>query len=575
MQIKLVNFLFKSFFIAFLIVLNTGSVSAQLFPATNYPQQYFQWPVKVKVGLVANFGELRPNHYHMGLDIRTDQKVNVPVYAAADGYIAKVKVEPFGFGQCIYINHPNGFTTLYAHLNQFNPALDKYVKEQQYKQKKWAVFIDIPADLFPVKKGDFIALSGSMGGSQGPHVHFEIRDTKTDKVLNPLLFGMPVPDNVPPVIVRLAVYDRDQSTYEQTPRLYALKKVNGVYKPVGGVINVNTDKVSFAINAHDCFTGSANPNGIFRAELFDNDKSVCGFEMNGISYDETRYLNAHIDYKTRSSGGPFLQHLSRLSGYNDGIYKSPDGSDGVVLIKPNDPHEIKIVVSDVNNNISTIEFSLQNTNAPHAFREGDPGKMFFPNMFNVFENNNISFYLPETGVYDYFSFVYKEILSPTAKTIYQLHNTSVPVHNRFTLRIRDDIPAEDTGHVMIKRFSGTKSDYEKAVYENGWYKATGFREFGNYQLVVDHTPPTITPVGFRNGMNASRLARIAFIITDNTEELNFSATLDGNWLRFSNDKGKVFIYVFDEHCSPGAHELKVVAEDLAGNKTEKVFNFTR
>ena len=415
-----------------------------------------------------------------------------------------------------------------------------------------------------------------MGGSQGPHVHFEIRDTKTDKVLNPLLFGMPVPDNVPPVIVRLAVYDRNQSTYEQTPKLYALKKVNGVYKPVGGAINVNTDKVSFAISAHDCFTGSANPNGIFKAELFDNDKSVCGFEMNGISYDETRYLNAHIDYKTRSSGGPFLQHLSRLSGYNDGIYKSPDGSDGIISIQSNSTHEIKIVVSDVNNNTSTIEFSLNNMQVSKAYLDSDPGKMFFPNMFNVFENNNISFYLPETGVYDYFNFIYKEIPSANGKTIYQLHTTSVPVHNRFKLRIHDNnIPLEDTGHVMMKRFAGTKSDYEKAVYENGWYKATGFREFGNFQLVIDHTAPTVTPVGFRDGMNAARLARIAFIVTDNTEELNFTATLDGNWLRFSNDKGKVFIYVFDEHCSPGAHELKVVAEDLAGNKTEKVYRFTR
>ncbi|MFT3909963.1 MAG: M23 family metallopeptidase [Ferruginibacter sp.] len=572
---NLANFFYKFLITAFFISFKTNHVAAQLFPATNYPQQYFQWPVKVKIGLVANFGELRPNHYHMGLDVRTDQKVNVPVYASGDGYIAKVKIEPFGFGRCIYINHPNGFTTLYAHLNNFNPALEKYITEQQYNLKQWAVFLDIPPSLFPVKKGDFIAYSGSTGGSQGPHVHFEIRDTKTDKVLNPLLFGLPVPDNVAPGIVRLAVYDRDQSTYEQTPKLYALKKVNGVYKPVGGNINVNFDKVSFAISAYDCFSGSKNPNGIFSAEIFDNDKSKCGFEMNNISYDETRYLNAHIDYKTRSNNGPFLQHLSRLSGYNNGIYKSLDGSDGVISVQPNSTHEIKIVVSDVDKNTSTIEFSLTNTNAPHAVHEEDPGKMFFPNMFNVFENNNISFYLPETAVYDYFRFNYREIIPNTGPVIYQLHNTSVPIHNYFTVRIRGNFAIEDTGHIIMKRFSGSKDDYKKAIYENGWYKAN-FREFGNYVLILDRVPPTITPVGFRNGMNAARLPRIAFTVTDNCDEpVNFTATLDGKWLRFTNDKGKVFIYLFDEHCGPGAHELRVVAEDLAGNKTEKVFNFTR
>ena len=196
----------------FIFIFYYYSATAQFFPAKNYPQHYFQWPVDAKIAIVANFGELRPNHYHMGLDCRTDQKENRPVLAAASGYIAKVKIEPFGFGRCIYINHSNGLTTLYAHLNNFAPALEKYITTQQYKLKKWNVFLDIPADLFKVNKGDFIAYSGNTGGSQGPHTHFEIRDTKTDKVLNPLLFGMPITDNIAPDVLRLAVYDRSRST---------------------------------------------------------------------------------------------------------------------------------------------------------------------------------------------------------------------------------------------------------------------------------------------------------------------------------------------------------------------------
>lgn len=563
-----------TFLLAICFLINKLSV-AQLFPPKNYPQQYFQWPVGAKMGLVANFGELRPNHFHMGLDIRTDQKENVPVYAAADGYIAKVKIEPFGFGRCIYINHPNGFTTVYAHLNNFNPALEKYITTQQYLLKKWNVFLDIPASLFPVKKGAFIAYSGSTGGSQGPHVHFEIRDTRTDKVLNPLLFGFPVPDHVAPVIVRLAVYDRNYSTYEQTPKIYILKKVNGMYRPAGGNINVDFDRVSFAISAYDCYTGSNNPNGIYSAELFDNDKAICGFEMDSISYDETRYLNAHIDYKTRSSGGPFLQHLSKLPGYKDGIYKTAGSDNGVIYLQDHSSHDIKIIVSDANQNSSTIGFSLKADLVKENKHAYNPNKTFYPNLINVFENNDLSFYMPETALYDSFRFIYKEAIPSTGKTIYQLHNTSVPVHNYFPVRIRDNFPAEDTGHIVMKRFSGIKEDYKKAVCENGWYKA-GFREFGNYQLLLDRIPPTITPIGFRDGMNAAKLSRIAFAVSDNTKEItNFTALLDGNWLRFSNDKGKVFIYVFDEHCSPGPHELKIIAEDQAGNKTEKNYRFTR
>src|SRR5215217_7488067 len=194
-----------------------------------YPQNYFRNPLNIPMQLVANFGELRANHWHMGLDIRTQQKVNLPVYAAAEGYIARIKIEPGGFGRAIYINHPNGYTTLYAHLNNFFPALEQYVKAEQYKRESWEVELEIPRQLFPVSKGTFIAYSGSTGGSQGPHVHFEIRDTKTEECLNPLLFGMPIIDDVPPTISRLAIYDRTKSVYVQSPRFLPLKKASGVY----------------------------------------------------------------------------------------------------------------------------------------------------------------------------------------------------------------------------------------------------------------------------------------------------------------------------------------------------------
>jgi hypothetical protein len=332
--------------------------SAQLFPVKNYPKTYFQWPVGSVPGIVANFGELRPNHYHMGLDCRTASKVNLPIYAAADGYISKVSIDPTGFGQAIYINHPNGMTTLYAHLNSFFPKLEEYVLEQQYKLEKWKVTLEIPKDFFMVKKGDFIANSGSTGGSQGPHLHFEIRDTKTDKVLNPLLMGMPLEDNIPPDILRLAVYDRRYSTYEQSPKILLLKKIGGAYQPISGDVKVNTDKVSFAISSFDRYTGSTNQNGIFKAELFDDEKAITGFEMDSISYDETRYINAHIDFKTKNNGGAFLQHLSPLPGYENGIYKTRLGEDGITRLTLGNAHKIKIVVSDANGNSSILQFNL-------------------------------------------------------------------------------------------------------------------------------------------------------------------------------------------------------------------------
>ena len=564
---------FRTTFVALLIFLTPFTLYAQLFPAKNYPQQYFQWPVGAAIGLAANFGELRPNHFHMGLDCRTDQHENAPVYAAAEGYVAKVKIEPFGFGRCIYVNHPNGLTTLYAHLNAFEPALEKYVTQQQYNQQKWNVFIDIPANLFRVKQGDYIAASGNTGGSQGPHLHFEIRETKTDKCLNPLLFGFNIQDNISPDIIRLAVYDRTLSTYDQVPKFYPLRKVNGVYIPTAGKIIAPSDKVSFAITAYDRYTGSTNQNGIYGAALFDDDKRISSFEMDRISYDETRYLNAHIDHKLRGSGGPFVQHLSPLPVYENGIYKT-DNSKGIITLGGTS-HAVKIIVADANGNQSALNFIMEAPINIPVHKEINATQKFIPNYVNVFDNNFVRFYLPENAIYDTVNFIYKELPSADGKNIYQLHNATIPVHPYFRVNIRENLSVADSSKMVMKRFYGSKNDFKKAVYRNGFYSGS-FREFGNFQLMVDNIPPSVLPVGFRDGMNAAGLNRIVFAAKDNTEELeSFVALLDGKWLRFSNDKGRSFVYTFDEHCPPGPHVLKIIATDQVGNKTEKTYNFIR
>ncbi len=562
----------------------TAVAMAQVLPVPNYPKGYFRWPLDLEPALVANFGELRPNHFHMGLDCRTDQKQNQRVLAAAEGYIAKVKIEPFGFGRCIYINHPNGLTTVYGHLNEYNPELEKYVTTEQYKRKSWKVFLDIPPNLFPVTKGQFIAFSGNTGGSQGPHLHFEIRDTKTDKVLNPLLFGLPITDNIAPDVYKLAVYDRSISIYEQMPKIFALKKINGVYVTVPPLLVSSSDKISFAITAFDRYTGSTNRNGIFSATLSENGNLVIGFQIDSISYNETRYLNAHIDYRLRSKGGPFLQHLSRLPGYTNGIYKIFNGN-GVIRINDDIIHKISIEVKDANGNASLVEFEVKR--GPELSKKivadiAIPGlqKEFYPGYINVFENSDISFYLPENSLYDSIRFRYAETVSPAGNKIFRLHAPDVPLQGYFPIKIKGNMPLALRDKMVMERSWNTKTDFIKAVpltnwKEIGWYMAS-FREFGNFQLLVDTIPPTISAVGFKEGMNAAKLNRLAFVVTDNSEEIrNFTATLDGNWLRFSNDKGRTFIYLFDEYCLPGEHELKISAEDCVGNKTEKVFHFVR
>ncbi|MEO5967158.1 MAG: M23 family metallopeptidase [Ferruginibacter sp.] len=529
---------------------------------TSQAQQPYVWPVATAPALSANFGELRSNHYHMGLDARTEQRENLLVKAIADGYVTRIKIEPWGFGRAIYINHSNGITSLYAHLNNFYPELENWVTQQQYILKQWSVDLEVPSNLFPVSKGQTIAYSGNTGGSMGPHLHFELRETITEKVLNPLVHGFSVPDKIAPDIIHLAVYDRCESTYEQSPRFIPLRKVNGIYEATSDIV-VATDKVSFGITSYDRYSGSTNKNGIYQSILKLNGKEVIRFVLDSISYLDTRLLNAHIDYKTKALGGSYIQHLSRLPGNVSDIYK---GGDGVISLEDTNIQSIEILVQDPELNTSTIKFKIRSADKlkNHSIK---PGLRFEPKMINVFENNAVKFFLPDNAIYDAFTFQYKESKDVNENIIYQIHNTTVPVQTYFKINIFDTSKSNNQ-KVVMKRFSGSKKDFVKADYNDGWYSAA-FREFGNFQLIEDTEPPVISAI-------TKTATRISFNIKDNTEELkNFKALLNGKWIRFANDKQRAFIYNIDENCPKGNNELIIYVEDLAGNKAEKVFKFVK
>ena len=551
---------------------------AQIFEPENYPRGYFRNPLNIPISLSGNFGELRPNHYHMGLDLRTNKVQNLPVFAAADGYIARVKIEPGGFGRAIYINHPNGYTTLYAHLNNFFPALERYIKQQQYKAESWNIYLDLPADLFPVKKGTFIAYSGNTGGSQAPHLHFEIRETTTDDNLNPLLFGFSVSDKTSPTVQRLAIYDRTKSIYEQNPRLLAVRRTGNNFNISPDLIVVSSPFISFGISAYDTQTGSTNHNGIYQSDLYLDNEPVVGFRMNRINYGQTKYLNAHIDYKTRVNGGPYIQHLAELPGYTNSIYEQALG-DGRIDLTDGKPHRVRIEVFDANGNKSKLEFSIRYDGSTR-YVSPSTGKMFYPLMVDGFETSNFEYYINERSLYDSVHIQYMNSNGASANAVSSVHTigpSHIPIQEPITVRIKPSkelTEAEKTRTVM-QRTNGTRKEVRKVQWNNGWAKAN-FAELGSFQLLVDVVPPEIIPVGITNGANLSKLSRIVFTIKDNNDQWkNFRAELDGQWLRFTNDKGRSFIYSFDEKCPRGQHQLKVTIEDEAGNKAEKVIEFVR
>jgi murein DD-endopeptidase MepM/ murein hydrolase activator NlpD len=593
--------------------------SSSLFVTPRYPSIYFRNPLGIPMSLAANFGELRSNHYHMGLDIRTQHRENLPVYAAADGYIARVQIGSFGFGQAIYICHPNGYTTVYGHLNRFIPALAAYVEQQQYRQQSWSVNLTIPPALFPVKQGEQIAWSGNTGGSEGPHLHFEIRRTADDVNLNPLLFGLPVEDHVAPRITGLAWYDGNQGIYDQSPHILPPKS--------GSVLAVPVTRIGFSISASDAQSGSSNPNGIYRAVLEEDNRPVIGFQLDRISYDHTRNINAHIDYKTRATGGPFLQQLFFLPGYPfPSIYRIPGPSGGIDPARPGDadpaardgdttqrirvsarpadgfidlsdgrPHLIHIEVFDTRNNAAFVEFNVQykpttildSAVSPNSATPA-PGKKFYPGMVDGIEGENCAFYLGEKSLYDSVNvgvtvsgYPGSGLSLPGGVTpVYTIGARWIPLLDPVLVRLRlqdrgELDTASSTARIVMVCFDGDEKDVQLPEWKGTW--ASGrFGEFGDFQLVYDSIAPVITPIGALEGADLSHAARIAFRVSDNLGALrHFRAELDGRWLCFTNDKGLAYIYTIDRHCPRGAHTLKVTVEDVAGNRAEAEYHFKR
>jgi murein DD-endopeptidase MepM/ murein hydrolase activator NlpD len=419
----------------------------------------------------------------MGFDIRTNQRENLLVHAAASGYISRVKIEPSGFGRAIYITHPNGYTTLYAHLNAFYPALNDFVINEQYKDEKWEQDIEFPPNQFPVSKGQVIAYSGNTGASQGPHLHFEIRDTKTGNNLNPWLFGFGLPDNISPFIYRLYFYDRRYSTYQTSPQSIVITGGNGRYRTVNDVIELASPDVSFGIAAEDKTVPSSFRFGVYEASVSVDDTLRSAFTLNDINYNATRYLNGSIDYKTKLSGGSYIQHLSRLPGNLSSIFSGT--GDGRILLNDTQIHTAEILVKDAAGNTSKLNFKFR-------WQPSKTKELIFaansipliPGRENSFKVDDIEATFSSTAFYDTVPFTHRSELSNDTKVIsaiHHLHDYKVPVHDSFTIRLKPTAPITtfNLDKVIMQVVSKRKIDAVKGTWHNDRMEAK-FRDFGIY-----------------------------------------------------------------------------------------------
>ncbi|MBG6187654.1 M23 family metallopeptidase [Flavobacterium sp. CAN_S2] len=548
-----------------------------VFAQVDYPKDYFRSPLDIPMQLSGNFGELRPNHFHAGFDLRTQQKEGLKVYAVADGYVSRIKISTFGNGKTIYINHPNGYTSVYGHLKLANGEIENYIKKTHYKEQSFEIEMFFKPDEMLVKKGEIIAFSGNTGASEGPHLHFEFRDSKTEFIINPMLFGFNkfLKDTKKPIISGVYVYPLDAKTTVNNSKRPLLLNVSlqkdGTYLSDKVVAN---GSIGFGISAYDTDDVSFNNNGVYKVQSFYNGKPNFGYEFNTYSFDDMRYINALIDYSRYKKMQQRVQKLFMKTPYNLSFIQA-DENKGVLPVTPNLASLYRIEVSDFFGNKKTIAIPIKYDILPTVISKEPVQSNYFvrANKDSNFALENMSVFFPAGTFYEDFDLNF-DVKNDTLF----LHDDTVPAHTNFTVSIEDTKSTEVQKEKMfIGRIEGKKVNYNPTYRKDNVFN-TKVKILGKYALVSDTVAPKISMAVPVEGKWISDQKTIQLSIYDELSGIkSYNCYLNGKWVLFEYDNKtrKLTHYFSDGIAVDGANDLKVVVTDNVGNSTTFETRFFR
>lgn len=558
----------------FLLLMLFGRLSAQLV----IPKDYFRKPVDTVLLLSGSFGELRANHLHSGIDIKVFEKEGMPVLAVADGFVVRIKVSPVGFGNALYIDHPNGFTSVYGHLQGFNNTIRKYIREEQYKRESFDVDVFPGKNRIIVKKGDTIGFAGNSGTSFGPHLHFELRDTKTERPINPLYFDLPVKDTLNPIISSLMIYPfGDSSNVNQNyfPVQYQVEGTDTL-RPV--LLSDDTiclsGKIYFGIEAVDLMYNSIDKNGIFSIELFIDSVLCFSQAVDSFAFDDSRYVNAMIDFNYWMHTGKRIMKTYISPGNNLPVYRYV-ANQGIFDFSDRNRHQIRYEVADFAGNKKVLQFYAK---GEHPFPPDyinqplcqEETLIFYPDKTNVFKNEDIEIRIPSGALYDTLLFNYSSDKIPKGcySKLHHIQNPFSALQKSMTITVKvEGLPVKYQQKALLVRInenhskSAVNSDFEKG------YIIAKTNTFGYYAVTVDTIPPQIKPLNIPRKHHINRQNSLEFIITDELSGIkSYRGTLNGQWILMEYDtKSDKLIYHFDDRLRRGKNKLKIIVTDECKN----------
>lgn len=539
--------------------------STPIFSQTNYPKDDFTTPLDIPMQLSGNFGELRPNHFHGGLDFKTQQREGLAVYAVGDGYISRIKISTFGYGKAIYVDHPNGYTTVYGHLQKGYGKVEAYIKAEQYKQQAYEIEIFPKPGELPVSKCDTIGISGNTGGSEGPHLHFEVRNTKTEKIVNPLYFGYNqfLKDTRRPFVSAILAYPIESgSVVNKSRRAVA---VNLSLQPDGTYLAEKVSasgKIGFGITAGDQDDVSYNNNGIFSVQTYINGSPSFSYQFESFAFDEGRYVNALIDFPRYKKTHQRVQRLFMKNPYNLSLIKA-DAANGILEVVPNLSQQYRIEVGDFYGNKTNIVIPVDYSLAPATIAEEPVTSPYLvrANTDSSFEKGNMSVFFPAHTFYEdfYMNFDVKD-------SVLTVHDDLVPVHSNFMVTIKDSL-ATQRDKTFIASINGKRLGYNNTKLKGNSF-TTYTKNLGQFKLAKDLVAPKISIAKPIEGKWLTSEKAIVLSISDDLSGIkSYNGYLNGKWVLFEYEsKTKKITHYFDDaYLLEGKNDLKVVVTDNLGN----------